>query len=81
MLTTQLNLFQWATLYQKKKPEGYDDPSEVENIRYAKENMGNYFLKTASDYVVPQEQRLTVLRGLDRLTKIRYAVNKTIVRN
>lgn len=36
--------------------------------------MGNYFLKTASDYVVPVEQRLTVLRGLDRITKLRLAV-------
>ena len=44
------------------------------NIRYARENMGNYFLKTASDYVVPAEQRLTVLRALDRITKLRLAV-------
>ncbi len=44
------------------------------NIRYARENMGNYFLKTASDYVVPVEQRLTVLRALDRIMKLRLAV-------
>ncbi|CAF4618885.1 unnamed protein product [Rotaria sp. Silwood1] len=65
---------EWAVLYQKKKPEGYDDPAEVGNIRYAKDNMGNYFLKTASDYVVPVEQRLTVLRALDRIMKIRFVV-------
>jgi hypothetical protein len=63
-------------LYQKKKPTGFDDPVEVENIRYARENMGNYFLKTASDYVVPVEQRLTVLRALDRIIKLRLAVIK-----
>lgn len=61
-------------MYQKKKPEGYDDPTEVANIRYARENMGNYSLKTAADFVVPAEQRLTVLRGLDRIVKLRYAV-------
>ena len=66
--------FQWDVLYRKKKPEGYDDPSEAGNIRYARENMGNYFLKSALDYVVPLEQRLTVLRALDRITKIRLAV-------
>jgi hypothetical protein len=36
--------------------------------------MGNYFLKTASDYVVPSDQRLTVVRALDRIMKIRSAV-------
>ena len=36
--------------------------------------MGNYFLKTAPDYVVPVDQRLTVLRALDRIMKIRSAV-------
>jgi len=46
----------------------------VGNIRYARENMGNYFLKSASDYVVPVEQRLTVLRALDRIMKLRLAV-------
>jgi hypothetical protein len=46
----------------------------VGNIRYARENMGNYFLKTASDYVVPSDQRLTVVRALDRIMKIRSAV-------
>ncbi|CAF0758116.1 unnamed protein product [Rotaria sordida] len=64
---------EWTALYQKKKPEGYADPVEVENIRYAKDNMGNYFLKSASDYVVPVEQRLTVLRALDRIMKLRFA--------
>ena len=58
----------------RKVPEGYDDPTEVGNIRYAKDNMGNYFLKSAADYVVPVEQRLTVLRALDRILKMRYAV-------
>jgi hypothetical protein len=40
--------------------------------------MGNYFLKTAPDYVVPPEQRLTVLRALDRIMKLRLAVKKKI---
>ena len=66
--------FQWAALYQTKKPEGYDDPTEGGNIRYARDNMGNYFLKSASDYVVPTDQRLTVLRALDRIMKLRLAV-------
>ncbi|CAF3878718.1 unnamed protein product [Adineta steineri] len=64
---------EWTELYSRKKPDGYDDPAEVDNIRYAKEHMGNYFLKTASNYVVPIDQRLTVLRALDRIMKIRYA--------
>ncbi|CAM4893268.1 unnamed protein product [Rotaria socialis] len=63
---------EWAILYQKKKPEGFDDPTEVDSIRYARENMGNYFLKSAADFVVPLEQRLTVLRALDRIMKLRY---------
>ncbi|CAF1167075.1 unnamed protein product, partial [Adineta ricciae] len=64
---------EWAALYSKKKPEGYDDPAEVESIRFARENMGNYFLKTAPDYVVPTDQRLTVLRAVERITNIRLA--------
>lgn len=36
--------------------------------------MGNYFLKSASDYVVPIDQRLTVLRALDRIKDLLLAV-------
>lgn len=43
----------------RKPDENSDDPEDAEAYRQARENMGDYKLKTAADYVVPKEQRVT----------------------
>ena len=44
----------------------------------AKENLGDYKLKTASDYVVPEHQRVTTKSKRQQLVMLRAHVRSTI---
>ena len=43
-------------LMRVKPAEDADDPRDVEAIRYAKSNMGDYKLKSDPNYIVPEDQ-------------------------
>ena len=58
---------QWEDLYASKPDDNYEDPADVEAIREAKDNMGDYKLKTAKDYVVPDHLRMNVEKARGRL--------------
>ncbi len=46
--------------HEKKRPdENSDDPEDARAYKQARENMGDYKLKTATDYVVPKGQQVT----------------------
>jgi hypothetical protein len=43
----------------KAKPdEKYEDPKDMQAIRYAQANMGDYKLKTSDKYIVPENERV-----------------------
>ena len=65
---------QWEDLYASKPDDNYEDPSDVEAIREAKENMGDYKLKTAKDYVVPDHLRMNVEKARGRLLVLKDQV-------
>ncbi|XP_057211014.1 cilia- and flagella-associated protein 44 [Triplophysa rosa] len=48
----------WEELYASKPSEDYEDPKDVEAIRLAKEKMGDFKLKTAEDFTVPEHMRM-----------------------
>jgi len=50
--------FQWEELYRSKPDENYEDPEDVEAIQNAERTIGDFKLKTAADYVVPEGQRV-----------------------
>ena len=54
--------------------EGYEDPADVVAINEPKENMGDYKLKTADDYVVPDHLRMNVEKVRSRLLLIKDLV-------
>ena len=45
-------------LEQQKPAEDAEDPADVEAIRVANATMGDYKLKTSSEYVVPEDERV-----------------------
>eukprot|EP00116_Pleurobrachia_bachei_P005892 sb/3466154/ len=47
----------WKNLYSRKPSENYEDPKMLEAIEDAKNNMGDFNLKTATNYKVPESQR------------------------
>ncbi len=51
-----------------------EDPNEVEALKKAQASMGDYKLKTASDYVVPEHQRVTTESKRRQLVLLRKQV-------
>ena len=48
---------EWEELNRVKPGENFEDPKEVEAIEKAKREMGDYKLKSSSDFVVSEDQR------------------------
>lgn len=61
---------QWQQLYLTKPADDYEDPGDVAAIKEAQENMGDYKLKTAKDYSVPDHLRMNVHRARLHLYKL-----------
>lgn len=68
-------LFQWNELYNTKPDDDYEDPADIKKIKEAQENMGDYKLKTAKDYVVPDHLRMNVEKARGRLLILKDAVS------
>ena len=45
-------------MYKNKPDENYEDPADVAAIKDAQSHMGDFKLKTAPDYVVPEHLRM-----------------------
>nr|CAH8852852.1 unnamed protein product [Trichobilharzia regenti]CAH8852854.1 unnamed protein product [Trichobilharzia regenti] len=65
---------QWEELQAMKPPDDYEDPNDVEAIRLAQEQMGDYKLKSATNYVIPESMKLNTFGAKYRLLSI---VDKT----
>ncbi|KAJ3258529.1 Cilia- and flagella-associated protein 44 [Boothiomyces macroporosus] len=48
----------WKQLMDSKPDDKYQDPKDVAAIRHAINNMGDYKLKTAANYIVPGSERV-----------------------
>ncbi|KAK7105366.1 cilia- and flagella-associated protein 44-like [Littorina saxatilis] len=66
----------WEDLYASKPDDNYEDPSDVEAIHEAEENMGDYKLKTAKDYVVPDHLRMNVEKARGRLLILKDQIHE-----
>ena len=64
-------------MYRSKPDEGYEDPKDLAAIKEARENMGDYKLKTAKDYVVPESQRVNAEKKRIQLLNLLDQVNFT----
>ncbi|XP_028405556.1 cilia- and flagella-associated protein 44-like [Dendronephthya gigantea] len=82
----QLRQAEWDALYSSKPDDNYQDPKDVNAIKEAKDNIGDYKLKTADDYVVPEDQRVNaeiklmqLLQLLDQIHYYKTNFNKRLV--
>ncbi|KAK3770719.1 hypothetical protein RRG08_037905 [Elysia crispata] len=66
----------WEELYSRKPDDDYEDPQDVAAIKEAQENMGDYKLKTAADYVVPDHLRMNVDKARGRLLSIKDMIHE-----
>ena len=74
--TVKIHHFQWKNLYSRKPSENYEDPVLIAAIDYAKENMGDFNLKTATNYKVPESQRQGGTFKRNQLLELRKTVRQ-----
>ena len=58
-----------------KPDDNYEDPSDLSDIKSARENMSDYKLKSASDYVVPDHLRMNAEKAKARLLVLKDLVS------
>ena len=61
-------------MYGSRPSEDYEDPDDVAAIQEAHNNMGDYKLKSADDYVVPDHLRMNADKAKFRLLVIKDLV-------
>ncbi|NXJ61541.1 CFA44 protein, partial [Rostratula benghalensis] len=67
---------EWDELYESKPGDDYENPKDVEDIREARENMGCYDLKTATNYRVPEHKRMNTAKKVVHLTSLEVLIHK-----
>jgi len=72
-----LGWLQWAQLNVHKVADDYEAPEDVEAIRYAIENMGDYKLKTGEDYLLYKTATIAERRQKVLELKIRVKLSRT----
>lgn len=66
------------TRYKSKPSDDYENPEDVQAIKEARENMGCYKLKTATDYRVPQHEQMKPEKKVKQLESLEVLVCKLI---
>ncbi|XP_077335811.1 cilia- and flagella-associated protein 44 isoform X3 [Lithobates pipiens] len=67
---------EWDKLYKTKPSEDYEDPQDVLAIKNAKENMGDFKLKTAEDYTVPEHLRINAEQKRNELAMLEGIIHE-----
>ncbi len=70
---------EWEELLKIKPGDNFEDPREVEAIEKAKREMGDYKLKSSSDFVVSEDQRTSTDKKRKELVLCRNTVSTCIV--
>ncbi|XP_069058886.1 cilia- and flagella-associated protein 44 isoform X1 [Pleurodeles waltl] len=61
---------EWEDLFNQKPSDNYEDPKDVTAIHAASENMGDFRLKTAPNYTVPEHMRMSADRKRHQLAML-----------
>ncbi|EPZ33083.1 PAS domain-containing protein [Rozella allomycis CSF55] len=67
-----------AQLFQEllasKPDENYQDPHDLAAIKYAMANMGDYKLKSSSNYIVPENERINADKKKKQMTLLKESI-------
>ncbi|XP_072902159.1 cilia- and flagella-associated protein 44 isoform X2 [Hemitrygon akajei] len=69
---------EWTELYLSQPDDNYEDPNDVAAIKDAQEHMGDFKLKTASDYTVPEHLRINAEKKRNQLIHLEELINELI---
>ncbi|XP_042644979.1 LOW QUALITY PROTEIN: cilia- and flagella-associated protein 44 [Tyto alba] len=67
---------EWDELYKSKPRDDYENPKDVEDIKEARENMGCYKLKTATNYRVPEHKHVNAEKKVMQLTSLEVLIHE-----
>ncbi|XP_055965110.1 cilia- and flagella-associated protein 44 [Sorex fumeus] len=77
---------EWEELYRSKPDDDYEDPKDVQAIKEAQMYMGDFNLKTAADYKIPEHMRINAAKKEEELGHLdsvvhskKVQMNKSIV--
>ncbi|XP_037601374.1 cilia- and flagella-associated protein 44 isoform X2 [Cebus imitator] len=58
---------EWEELYKSKPDDDFEDPKDLQAIKEAQVYMGDFNLKTASDYKIPEHMRINAAKKEEEL--------------
>ncbi|XP_030059762.1 cilia- and flagella-associated protein 44 [Microcaecilia unicolor] len=67
---------EWEELYNKKPSENYEHPEDVMAIKEAKDKIGDFRLKTAADYTVPEHLRINAEKKRGHLAVLEGQIHR-----
>ncbi|XP_069745603.1 cilia- and flagella-associated protein 44-like isoform X2 [Narcine bancroftii] len=67
---------EWAELYSSHPDDNYEDPNDVAAIKDAQEHMGDFKLKTAPDYTVPEHLRINAETKRNQLIRLEELIHE-----
>ncbi|XP_035267854.1 cilia- and flagella-associated protein 44 [Anguilla anguilla] len=67
---------EWVELFSSKPNENYEDPEDVRALQLAIENMGDFKLKTAKDFTVPEQLRMNTERKKLQLVALEEEIHE-----
>nr|XP_025949782.1 cilia- and flagella-associated protein 44 isoform X4 [Dromaius novaehollandiae] len=70
---------EWEELYKNKPTDDYENPKDAQDIEEAQENMGDYKLKTAADYRVPEHKRMNAEKKMMQLASLEVLINALVI--
>jgi len=66
---------EWSALYSSKPDGNYEDPGDMAVIKIAELTIGDFKLKSADNFLVPEEQRVDAEKKKAQLFKLRELVH------
>lgn len=66
------------TRYKSKPRDIYEDSKDAEEIKEAQENIGCYRLKTATNYTLTEDERISTEKKMMQLATLEELVCKTV---
>ncbi|XP_055500679.1 cilia- and flagella-associated protein 44-like [Leucoraja erinacea] len=67
---------EWTELYLSQPDDNYEDPNDVLAIKNAQEHMGDFKLKTAPDYTVPEHLRINAEKKRNQLILLEELIHE-----
>ncbi|XP_075762751.1 cilia- and flagella-associated protein 44 isoform X2 [Pelodiscus sinensis] len=67
---------EWDELYKGKPSDNYENPKDVQDIKEAQENMGDFKLKTATNYKIPEHMRMNAEKKKMQLRSLEAAIHE-----